>query len=259
MKKINKILIFLLLLPVLLLSGCNNSKKYVNEIITQNVEYKENITIYDVEDALVLATKKAEASVVGIESNSKLTKGFGSGVIFKVEQITTGYKYYVLTNFHVISYNDRLNQTINIYLGEYKETISAKCEDYDSKNDSAVLSFISSRLLPAASLADSTKLEKSRFVIAVGNPYDLKTYYKSSTVGYVSHPNRECLDENNVLNYYIQHTAPINSGNSGGGLFDIHGNLVGINTWKYATEEIEGMGFAIPVHILRSRYTKYFN
>ena len=258
MRRITRILFLFLLSSVILFTGCKQNKTYVNEVITQKVEYKENISIYDVEDALVQATKKAEASVVGIESNSKLTKGFGSGVIFKSETLAVGYKYYVLTNFHVISYNDRVNQTINIFLGEYNETIQASCVDYDSKNDSAIISFTSNRLLTTATFADSTKLEKSRFVIAVGNPYDLKTYYKSSTVGYVSHPNRECLDENNVVNFYIQHTAPINSGNSGGGLFDIHGNLIGINTWKYATEEIEGMGFAIPLHILQSRYKKYF-
>ena len=258
MKKVNKILFLLLFMCIFFATSCSNGKTYVNEVITQTVEYKENITIYDVEDALVLATEKASPTVIGVESTSRITKGFGSGVIVKKQEIVNGYKYYVVTNFHVISTNNKVNSYINVYLGDYKETIVASCEKYDKNKDIAILSFVSPRLLSVATLGDSTTLKKSRFVIAIGNPYDLSVYYNSSSVGYISYPNRECLDDNGQTNFYIQHTAPINSGNSGGGLFDIHGNLIGINTWKYATEEIEGMGFAIPLHIIKQDYPEYF-
>lgn len=258
MKKINKIFIITLLMLLIFLTSCSGGKTYINEVVTQNVDYKENITVYDIEDALVQATNKAETCVIGVESMSRLTKGFGSGVIIKLEQLSLGYKYYVVTNFHVISSNNKVNSTINVYLGEYKETLSATCINYDKNKDIAIITFTSPRLLTVASIGDSTTLQKSRFVIAIGNPYDLTTYYNSVSVGNVSYTNRECLEDNGATNYYIQHTAPINSGNSGGGLFDIYGNLVGINTWKYATEEIEGMGFAIPIHIVKLEYPEYF-
>ena len=61
---------------------------------------------------------------------------------------------------------------------------------------------------------------------------------------------------------YIQHDAAINSGNSGGGLFDIYGNLVGINTLKLVGDdnEIDGIGFAIPIEVIKglTNFNKYF-
>lgn len=254
-KRIITILICFLVLPFLF--SCRNNGNYVNEIVTQKIDYVENITVADLDDALAVASKKAEGTIVGVESSSTLTSGFGSGIIIKRVELEYSYRYYVLTNFHVISYNGRVNASINIYLNEFDTAITAKYEAYNKDKDIAIISFSSVKLLSVATLGDSLKLSKGRFVIAVGNPYDLKTYFKSVSVGNVSHPNRECVD-NNKVNYYIQHTAPINSGNSGGGLFDIKGNLIGVNTWKYADKEIEGMGFAIPIHIVKELYPSYF-
>lgn len=257
--KIDKIFIIMIcLISIMFLSSCNRNEKFINEVITQKIEYVDDITIADLDDALALASEKAEASIVGIESSNSLTSGFGSGVIIKCEEISLGYKYYVLTNFHVISYRDKVNSSINVYLSEYNTSITAKHEVSNSDKDIAIISFTSGKALSVATIGDSLKLQKGRFVIAIGNPYDLTTYFKSVSVGNISHPNRQCTDNNNKINYYIQHTAPINSGNSGGGLFDVNGNLIGINTWKYADKEIEGMGFAIPIHIVKELYPKYF-
>ncbi len=259
MKKYGKIIIILLLtLSIIFSVSCKDSKTYINEVITQKVEYKDNISVTDIEDALVQATKKAEQSVIGVEASGFVSGGFGSGVIIKSTFTNNLYKYYVVTNFHVISYNDKVATNLNVYLGEQKSTIKAKCEVFDIDKDIAILSFSSPIALSVATIGDSLNLEKGRYALAIGNPYDLKTFYGSVSIGNISYPNRIYQDDINVTNYYIQHTAPINAGNSGGGLFDIYGNLIGINTWKFADEEIEGMGFSIPIHIVQQRFPEYF-
>lgn len=258
----NKIILIILICSLFILTGCFGSEEeptYTNEIITQKVEYEENITISDLEDVIVHVANKCEGSVIGVTSEALISSGFGSGVIFKVDEGVTYNTYYLITNFHVISTNNKINSTINVYLGDYDETIKAEVKDYDKDKDLAILSFKSPRALTVATLGDSTKLEKGRFAIAIGNPHELKTYYNSLTVGYISHPNRIVYEKNNMSNYFIQHTAQINSGNSGGGLFNLDGELIGINSWKYAEEEIEGMGFAIPMHIVKLTFPKYFS
>ncbi len=248
--------IILVLSLFFMLSGCKNL--FTNEVITKKVDYEENITIYDLEDAIALAVEKCDETVIGVESKGVLSTSFGSGVIVKSIKTGNGYTYYVITNFHVISYRNKVNNSVIAYLGKYNEEVKATVLNYDESKDVAIITFFSNRLLPVSSIGDSANLRKGRFVIAVGNPYDLKTYYNTVTIGNVSDASRKVQKENEQYNYYIQHTAPINSGNSGGGLFDIHGNLIGINTWKYAETDIEGMEFAIPIHIIKNLYPQYF-
>lgn len=250
------LLMFITVICTCFMTGCK--KTYVNEIITRTVEYEENVTVYDLEDAIVEAVEKGTPSVVGIEVSSLINKGFGSGVIIRVSQNITGYLYYVVTNFHVISYNNKICSEIKVYLGEYKEKITSKCVAYDKDLDLAIIQFSSPRKLQVATIGNSEKYQKGRYAIAIGNPYDMEVFYDTVTVGNVSDPSREVTDKNGKMNFYIQHTAPINSGNSGGGLFDLHGNLMGINTWKFAETDIEGMGFAVPIHIVKQRFPLYF-
>lgn len=245
----------------MMVSSCFQKQEeptYTNEIITQKVEYEENINIFDLEDAIVHAIDKCDDSVVGITCENLLSANFGSGVIFDYEDHGTYYTYFVLTNFHVISTNDRISGSISVYLGNDDELLTAQALESNKNKDLAIISFKTPRLLTVASIGDSTTLQKGRYAIAVGNPYELKTYYNTATVGYISHPNRVVYEKSNLTNYYIQHTAQINSGNSGGGLFNLQGELIGINSWKYAVEEIEGMGFAIPIHIVKLTFPSYF-
>lgn len=264
MKKMRLCICVCLAMIVVSGTSCISSQKNINEVITKHVNYEENITVYDLEDALVEAINQCEETVIGIEASSRFTSGFGSGVIIKCEEIKNGtsilgYQYYVLTNFHVVSSNSgSLASTIKVYLGKYDEEITASCVNYNSEKDIAIIKFLSSRRLPVAKIGDSTTLEKGRFVLAIGNPYDLKNLYNTVTVGNVSSPIRQYQNEDHIMNYYIQHTAPINSGNSGGGLFDIYGRLMGLNTWKIADVEVEGMGFAIPIHVIQNLYPSYF-
>lgn len=255
MKK--KYQLFLVLLLCLMMVSCN-SKSYTNEIITKKINYEQNISIRDLEDALITASEIGEASIVGIQSENYVQSSFGSGVIINKTEANNIYIYTVLTNFHVISYKNKVSSNVSVFLGKFNETIDGVVLQYDKILDVAFIKFSSSRLLEVATIGDSTNYKKGSFAIAIGNPYDLESFYDSVTIGNVSANNRLYDDGEGYINYYIQHTAPINSGNSGGGLFNIYGELMGINNWKFAEEEIEGMGFAIPIHIIEEKYGEFF-
>ena len=159
----------------------------------------------------------------------------GSGVIFSSDG-------YIITNAHVISgLVDEQSLSIKLYNGE---TYQGKVVGYDSRTDLAVLK-IEENNLPYASLVDSSQLVLGQDVIAIGNPLGLGI---SCSNGIVSALEKE-IYVNNVYMTVIQTNAAVNAGNSGGGLFDINGNLVGIVNAKKGsnyTSSVEGMGFAIP-------------
>ncbi len=181
-------------------------------------------------------------SVVGVsnyDSGNEL-QAVGSGVIYK----KTGSMYYVVTNHHVIE--DGVSFKIR-FVDEVE--VDATVVGFDETSDLAVLTFVSDRNLVVAEFGDSDQLMTGSVVLAVGHPsgYD---YFSSITMGIVSGTNRYFdVDNDQVKDMfvgYIQHDAAINSGNSGGALFDLDGKLIGINVIKIASIEIEGMGFAIP-------------
>ena len=93
------------------------------------------------------------------------------------------------------------------------------------------------------------------FAIALGSPEGYE-FYNSATFGIISHAKRYLADDtdgDNVADWdaeYIQHDVAINPGNSGGALINLEGKLIGINTLKLASTEIEGMGFAIPSNLV---------
>ena len=92
-------------------------------------------------------------------------------------------------------------------------------------------------------MGDSDNLEVGEQIVAIGNALG---YGQSVTTGIVSALNREVTIDNTTSSL-IQVDAAINPGNSGGALFNMNGELVGINSAKYASEEVEGMGYAIPI------------
>ncbi len=160
----------------------------------------------------------------------------GSGVIFSSDG-------YIVTNAHVIDgLTDEKSIQVKIYNGQI---YGAKVIGYDTKTDLALLK-IDAEGLPYASFADSSKLMLGQDVIAIGNPLGLGV---SCSNGIISALEKE-IYINNVYMTVIQTNAAVNAGNSGGGLFDINGNLVGIvnakKTGSYSMESVEGMGYAIP-------------
>ena len=157
---------------------------------------------------------------------------------------------YVLTNYHVIEGGDGFK--VLLPNGEKAE---ASLVGSDSPLDLAVLQVQGDdayQLVPAA-IGSSSNLIVGSTAIAIGNPGG-EDLANTVTQGVVSALERSSVYSSNTKRNvdYIQHDAPINNGNSGGGLFNYKGELIGINTLKYGSSaysgvSFEGLGFAIPV------------
>jgi serine protease Do len=131
--------------------------------------------------------------------------------------------------------------------------MTPKSWGYDSTNDVALLK-IDATGLTAAPLGDSDSLNVGDEVAAIGNPLGELDF--TMTVGYISALDRVINTDGTPINM-LQTDAAINSGNSGGPLFDMHGNVVGITTAKYSGSTttgttIDGLGFAIPINDVKA-------
>lgn len=160
------------------------------------------------------------------------TEGSGSGVIISEDG-------YIVTNNHVISGGDN----ITVFLND-NSSYSAALIGTDPVTDIAVLK-IDVKNLKAATFGDSSTLRVGDFALAIGNP--LGEYQGSVTFGIVSALNRE-IEIDNETHTMFQVDAAINPGNSGGGMFDSNGMLIGIVTAKNISEEVEGLGFVLPIN-----------
>lgn len=116
---------------------------------------------------------------------------------------------------------------------------------YDSKTDVGVIK-IQKTGLTAAKFGDSSLLKKGQTVYAIGNPGGSE-FFGSFTKGMVSAIDRPISSESGYEMKCIQHTTPINSGNSGGALMNEYGQVIGINSSKIVSTGYEGMAFAIPI------------
>ncbi len=159
--------------------------------------------------------------------------GTGSGVIIS----ETGY---ILTNNHVVGDAEE----VEIRLSD-KRSFTGKVIGRDPDTDIAVVKIEVKEPLSAAVLGDSSKLKVGQWVVAVGNPFGLD---RTLTVGVISGLGREGV---NLSRYedYIQTDASINPGNSGGPLFDLNGEVIGINT--AILNFAQGIGFAIPSNMAK--------
>lgn len=227
-----------------------NSKNTTTSNNTNNVVINEvDYTNYEKSD-LSEAIEKAYKTVVEIKCSVKTTTSSsyfffgggtttatsaGSGVIISSDG-------YIVTNAHVIEgLVDENTIEVKTYTGE---TYGAKVIGSDSRTDLAVLK-IEAENLPYASFADSSELSLGQTVIAIGNPLGLGI---SVSDGIVSALEKE-IYINNVYMTVLQTNAAVNEGNSGGGLFDASGNIVGIVNAKKSSSSsttVEGMGYAIP-------------
>lgn len=145
---------------------------------------------------------------------------------------------YILTNNHVIEGADSIR--VSLLDGTSYDAVVVGAE---SDNDLALLKIDVTGLKPVA-IGKSADLMVGEMVCAIGNPLGELT--DSLTVGYVSALDREINTDGTPINM-LQTDCAINPGNSGGPLFDMNGNVIGITTAKYASDQIEGLGFAIPI------------
>lgn len=185
-----------------------------------------------VKDAVVEIT--TETVVSGSRFSQYITSGAGSGVIFAKEG-------YIITNNHVIEGAD--NITVRTTDGtEYKATLIGT----DSTADIAVIKIdAGDKTLTTATIGDSDRLIVGEPVVAIGNP--LGELGGSVTNGIISALDRDILIDGERMTL-LQHNAAVNPGNSGGGLFNAKGELIGIVNAKSTGEDVEGIGFAIPVN-----------
>ncbi len=173
------------------------------------------------------------------------TTGAGSGII--IGQSDT--ELLIVTNNHVVEGADSL--TIN-FIDD--ENVEAYVKGTESNKDLAVVGVKLENIkestldtIKIATLGDSDKLKVGEGTIAIGNALG---YGQSVTTGVVSALNRE-VDYETYTMSLIQTDAAINPGNSGGALLNMSGEVIGINSSKYSSEAVEGMGFAIPVSSVR--------
>lgn len=169
--------------------------------------------------------------------------GAGSGIVISQDG-------YILTNAHVVE-NDYYTVSgfkVNVNTSDPSDgsfvtnTYDAKLLGSDTDSDLAVLK-IDADNLTAAKLGDSDQLSLGDDVVVIGNPLGLET---SVTKGIVSGLNRQVYDDNAVS--AIQTDAPVNSGNSGGGMFNMHGEVVGVVNMKLINNNAENLSFAITIN-----------
>ena len=166
----------------------------------------------------------------------------GSGFIFSDDG-------YILTNYHVVE--DSSSIDVRMYDGtSYKAALIG----YDASNDVAVLKIEATGLTPVI-LGNSDNLNVGDSVLAIGNPLGELTF--SLTAGTVSALDREVTMSTGVTMNLLQTDCAINSGNSGGALFNLYGEVIGITNAKYSSSStskasIDNIGFAIPINVARN-------
>jgi len=184
-------------------------------------------------DSVVAVTASISVKNFGQVSVSQAT---GSGFILSADG-------YIATNYHVVEDATSVEITTN-----EQETYTAEVIGYDAAHDLAVLKADATDLTPAA-LGSSDDLTIGDQVVVIGNPLGELT--STLTVGYISGKDRGISTDNTYINM-LQTDAAINSGNSGGPMFNMKGEVIGITTAKYSGSTssgaaIEGIGFAIPI------------
>ena len=191
------------------------------------------------------------------QTSTQESEAYGSGVIIG----KTDDELLIVTNNHVAVYDKSGNTMYYSYTASTKERkvtfvdgteVTANLKGADSEADIAVLAVKLSDIpedtlnaISVATIDNSDDVKVGQGVMAIGNALGLG---QTTTFGHVSALNKEVTtSDDNVTRTMMQIDASINAGNSGGGLFDANGHLIGINSAKSSGEGVEGMGYAIPI------------
>lgn len=244
-------IISFLTLSMFVFNGCS----YLNSTTSLQNTTKPNqgeITSVDYSPAILAATN-VSPTVVGITTTTidksmlnqnQRVQGVGSGVIVDS-------KGYILTNNHVAGGAENL--VVSLYDGR---NVQGKTIWTDQILDLAIVK-INANNLKVATLGDSKSVKVGQEAIAIGNPLGL-TFQRTVTAGIISAVNRTIeVESGTYMEGLIQTDASINPGNSGGPLINSKGEVVGINTIKVVTAE--GMGFAVPVNVVKPVIAKVSN
>jgi len=173
----------------------------------------------------------------GPRGNAPPSRGEGSGFIVSPDG-------YILTNAHVVDEADE----VTVRMTDRRE-YTAKVVGLDKRSDVAVLK-IEGKNLPVVTLGDPSKLRPGEWVIAIGSPFG---FDNSVTAGIVSAKSRSLPGDDSNYVPFIQTDVAVNPGNSGGPLFNLDGEVVGINSQIYSrTGGYMGLSFAIPIDIAKN-------
>lgn len=188
----------------------------------------------------------------GYGSRQYESESSGSGIV--IAQTDT--QLLIATNDHVVENQNTLSVVFTNQDGSAAQegwsdgAVPARIRGTSPENDLAVISVdladIPESIRPnirVAAIGDSDALQVGTQVVAIGNALG---YGQSATSGYVSALNQQVASDTGI-GTYIQTDAAINPGNSGGALLNMSGELIGINSAKYADNAVEGMGYAIPI------------
>lgn len=181
--------------------------------------------------AVIRVVEAVSPAVVGISTGrSEGQGGLGSGFFLAPDG-------YALTNSHVVHGCDKLRATIS-----EGDALAADLIGEDIATDLALIR-VTARDLPFARLGDSAALRVGQLVIAMGNPFGFQSTVSTGVVSALGRSMRGV--EGRMIENVVQHTAPLNPGNSGGPLIDSRGRIVGLNTAIILMAQ--GLGFAIPI------------
>ncbi|MBE6553406.1 MAG: trypsin-like serine protease [Ruminococcaceae bacterium] len=172
---------------------------------------------------------------------TQATSGSGSGVLISADG-------YILTCHHVIANENATTKSISVTLNS-GAVFEAALVGYDARTDLAVIKIEpkEGQTFTFAEHGKSARLLVGEHVVAIGNP--LGTLGGTVTNGIISATERNIKVADGTEMTLLQTNAAVNSGNSGGGLFNLDGQLIGIVNAKYAAEGVEGLAFAIPIDL----------
>ncbi len=236
-------------------SSESGSFSFGDDVIEQSdIETNAQEMFLSSSNSVIDIIKQIKDTVVNITVTTRSTNffnqvfessGSGSGIIYSQDDT----KVYIVTNNHVI--DGASTVTISI-TGE--EQVSANLVGKDAQSDLAVISVLKTDLASAginsvntAVFSDSDQVDVGEYVLAIGNALGQG---KTVTQGIISAQNKEINIDGKKFTV-LQTDAAINPGNSGGALVNSEGKVLGINTAKLASSDIEGTGYAIPASIVK--------
>jgi S1-C subfamily serine protease len=195
----------------------------------------ENSELLDAySQAVMSVVKRVGPSVISVSGRGNREGGAGSGFVITPDG-------FAMTNSHVVNGRERLKATT-----DDGDSLDASLVGDDPATDLALIR-IEARDLPYMELGDSNSLQVGQLVIAVGNPFGFSSTVSTGVISAVGRSMRS--REGRLIENIVQHTAPLNPGNSGGPLVDSRGRLVGVNTAIIAFAQ--GLGFAVPGNTAR--------
>ncbi|MEA5018440.1 MAG: trypsin-like peptidase domain-containing protein [Erysipelotrichaceae bacterium] len=211
------------------------AERYINNRVVPTINEELSISQVAALTADSVVEIKTEAAVYNNFMQQYVTSGSGSGVILTADG-------YIITCYHVIGNVSRIIVRLN-----NGEEYEASLVGQDIDNDIAIIKIKATSLSPVV-IGNSSLMVVGDTVVAIGNP--LGELGGTVTSGILSALDRKITIDGTSMNL-MQTNAAVNPGNSGGGLFNAYGELIGIVNAKTSGNSIEGIGFAIPIDTIK--------